>query len=313
MLSNTQIQRFHDEGYLVVEDLFSNADLQPMVDQLQNEIDGRARQLVGAGELSRSFEEESFETRLHSITRETDKIYWALDSGKLSGPGIFSVLTNPKLLDVAASLVGPEIIASSVYRLRIKMPGYWHGTVPWHQDSGYFEPYCDRSLILTVWVPLVDTTEENGCLQLIPRVHKAGIYRHVANTQHNKYLEIRKADLPAGEVLTVPVRKGGVLLMTNRTPHQSLPNRSNGIRWTADLRFQSAELPTNYKTDQGLAFRAPANSDEPLACYPPEADFLVRSQKRPWDVVTDWRRFSEIRDRHAQSPVSVRWPAEQSV
>src|SRR6185295_18282150 len=133
----------------------------------------------------------------------------------------------------------------------------WHGTVPWHQDSGYFEPYCDRSLILTVWVPLVDATEENGCLQLIPRVHKAGIYRHVANTQHNKYLEIRKPDLPAGEVLTVPVRKGGVLLMTNRTPHQSLPNRSNGIRWTADLRFQSAELPTNYKTDQGLAFRAP--------------------------------------------------------
>jgi phytanoyl-CoA hydroxylase len=307
MLTADRIETFHREGYLLLENLFTDADLKPMIGQLNDEIDGRAKELVASGELSRSHSDEGFETRLASISRETDKIYWDIDSGRLSGPGIFSVLTHPKLLDVAESLVGPEIIASSVYRLRIKMPGFWHGTVPWHQDSGYFEPYCDRSLILTVWVPLVDANEENGCLQLIPRAHTAGVYRHVPNGEHRKYLEILKQDLPSSEILTVPVRKGGVLLMTNRTPHQSLPNRSNGIRWSADLRFQSAELPTNFKTEQGAVFREPGSADEPLACYPPEADFLVRSQKRPWDVVSDWRRFTEIRTRHEQRPVTTRW------
>jgi hypothetical protein len=305
MLNAAQIRSFHREGYLVVEDLFSNADLQPIVDQLNEEIDRRARQLLAAGELSHTYSDEGFETRLASITRENEKIYWAIDSGRLSGPGIFSVLTHPKLLDVAESLVGPEIIASSVYRLRIKMPGFWHGNVPWHQDSGYFEPYCDRSLILTAWIPLVDSNEENGCLQVIPRAHTAGVFKHIPNEVHNKYFQIEK--LPPGEVLTVPVRKGGVLLMTNRTPHQSLANRSKGIRWSADLRFQSAELPTNYKTLEGTPFRQPAEHSEPLACYPPEADFLARSRKRPWDVVRDWQRFAEIRTQHEQHPVTQRW------
>jgi phytanoyl-CoA hydroxylase len=307
MLSNEHIAAFHRDGYRVIENLFTDADLQPMIEQLNDEIDRRARELVASGTLSRSYDDEGFETRLASISRESDQIYFAMDSGRMSGPGIFSVLTNAKLLNVAQSLVGLEIIASSVYRLRIKMPGFWHGTVPWHQDSGYFEPYCDRSLILTVWVPLVDANENNGCLQLIPRAHTAGIYRHRPNGTHRKYFEILKEDLPANEILTVPVPKGGVLLMTNRTPHQSLPNRSKGIRWSADLRFQSAELPTNFKTEQGDVFRVPAHAEEPLACYPPEADFLVRSQKRPWDVVRDWQRFTEIRTRHEQRPVTERW------
>ena len=307
MLTAAQVATFHREGYLVVENLFTDADLQPMIDQLNAEIDVRARALVEAGDLSRTYEEEGFETRLARISAETEKLYFAIDSGRLAWPGIFDVLTNPKLVDVAESLVGPEIIASSVYRLRIKMPGFWHGLVPWHQDSGYFEPYCDRSLILTVWIPMVDATVERGCLQLIPRAHTGGIYRHVHNTGHAKYLEIQKPDLPPGEIINVPMRKGGVLLMTNRTPHQSLPNRSNVIRWSADLRFQSAELPTNYRTESGAPFRPPAAPAEPLACYPPEADFLVRSQQRPYDVVKDWRRFTELRSRHAETPVTVRW------
>src|SRR5262249_54083875 len=154
-----------------------------------------------AKQLSCDYSDEPFETRLLNLTRENEQIYWAIDSGRLSGPGIFSVLTHLKLLDVAESLCGPELIASSVYRLRIKMPGFWHGNVPWHQDSGYFEPYCDRSLILTAWVPLVDSNAENGCLQVLPRAHTGEVFKHVANGVHHKYLQIET--LPPGEVLTV--------------------------------------------------------------------------------------------------------------
>ena len=87
-------------------------------------------------------------------------------------------MTNPKLLDVAEQFCGPELIASSVYRLRPKVPSHSWSPVPWHQDSGYFEPYCDLGLILTVWVPLVDATEERGCLWVMPRVHQGGLFFH---------------------------------------------------------------------------------------------------------------------------------------
>jgi ectoine hydroxylase-related dioxygenase (phytanoyl-CoA dioxygenase family) len=46
--------------------------------------------------------------------------------------------------------------------------------------------------------------------------------------------------------VTVPVMKGEALVMTNRTPHRSIENTSDVIRWSVDLRYQSADLPTNY-------------------------------------------------------------------
>src|SRR5690348_10430881 len=81
-------------------------------------------------------------------------------------------MTNRKLLDVAEQLCGPELITSSVYRLRPKVPTRAWSPVPRHQDSGYFEPYCDLGLILTVWLPLVDAAEERGCLWVMLRAHK---------------------------------------------------------------------------------------------------------------------------------------------
>lgn len=305
MLSREQIDTFHREGYLVVEDFFTDADLQPVIDELEAEIDRRTAELVAAGELSHSYAEDGFETRLSRITAETEKLYWSICSGQLAGPGLFALLTHPRLLDLVEDLLGPEIIASSAYRVRPKIPGFPHGVVPWHQDSGYFEPYCDRSLILTVWIPLVDATPERGCLQLIPRAHTGAVVRHFSRPDL-RYLIITPEDLPPGEVVTVPVRKGGVLLLTNRTPHCSTENRSNVIRWSLDFRYQSATLPTNARTADGRSLFEPKEG-VPVACYPPEADFVVRSRAHPENVVTQWARFHAIRRGHAPTPVTARW------
>ena len=45
--------------------------------------------------------------------------------------------------------------------------------------------------------------------------------------------------------MAAPVPKGGVLLLTNRTPHASFENKTDIVRWSMDLRYQSAALPTN--------------------------------------------------------------------
>ena len=304
-LTQQQIERFHEEGYLVVEDLFTADDLQPLIDEICDAIDTRARELVAQGKLSRTYDEEGFETRLTRLMEETDELYWSIGSGRLDGPGIFGLLTHPGLLDLMERLVGREIIASSAYRLRPKVPGFFHGVVPWHQDSGYFEPFCDRGLIVTVWVPLVDATPERGCLQVMPRVHHGEVARHI-NRPELKYLEIPPEDLPAGEVVTVPVPKGGALLLTNRTPHCSAANATDVIRWSMDLRYQSADLPTNYSRGDDEPVRE-TREEEPVACYPPEADCLVRSRRRPEAVVRDWERFRELRRTHVMTPVTTRW------
>ena len=121
-LTATQFEFFRRDGYLVLNDLFGNEDLQPAIDDINRAIDTKVVELSAAGVLSRSYAEFDFEHRLAQISRETDQVAMGLWNGVLHGPGLFELITNPKLLDVAESLCGEELVASSVYRLRPKIP-----------------------------------------------------------------------------------------------------------------------------------------------------------------------------------------------
>jgi len=168
-LTAQQTKHFEDEGYLIVPNLFTDAELQPVIDEISADLDRRCREAVAGGKLSRIYEEFDFEHRLTHVNAENANISKSMWDMKLVLPSFFGLMTNPKLLDVAEQICGPELIASSVYRLRPKVPSHSWSPVPWDQDSGYFEPYCDLGLILTVWLPLVDATEERGCLWVMPR------------------------------------------------------------------------------------------------------------------------------------------------
>ena len=309
-LTQEQIDAFHREGYLVVDNVFTDEELQPVIDEIKDEIDVRARELVASGELSQTFEELDFGHRLAMISRETDKVAVTIWNGKLSGPAFFGLITNPGLLDVAEQICGEELIASSVYRLRPKIPGHHMSAVPWHQDSGYFEPYCDKALVLTVWLPLVDADASNGCMWVLPRQHRGEVVLH-RQAKGQPYLEIAQEDLPEGEPVCAPVKKGGVLLMTNKTPHASFENSTDGVRWSMDLRYQSAALPTNAKITRapGEAVESPEEG-VPIACYPPEADFLVRSQTRQDEIVTSAEEFHRLRNEHIAQPMSNRFQGQ---
>jgi phytanoyl-CoA hydroxylase len=306
-LTQTQRDMFDREGYVVVDRVFTDADLQPVIDEVQNEVETRARALVAEGKLSRTYSEFGFERQLTMISREVDQLALGIWSGVLCGPAFFNLIRHPRLLDMAESICGPELIASSVYRLRPKIPGHVMGPVPWHQDSGYFEPYCDKAMVLTVWLPLVDATQERGCLWVIPRAHRGPVITHHSRTG-KPYLEIVAADLPALQPVCVPVQKGSILLLSNLTPHASFENTTDVVRWSMDLRYQSATLPTNAPITRlpGETVSQPENS-VPISCYPPEADFLVRSQKRPSEVLSDPAEFQRIRTQHQSKPVTPRW------
>ena len=309
-LTDSQMQQFDREGYLVVDGIFSEEVLDAVAAEVTAMIDQRCAELIAAGELTRDYREYPFETRLTHISRETDKVAMSIWNGVLNGPGVFNLIRFPNLLDIAEQMCGPELIASSVYRLRPKISNHVMGPVPWHQDSGYFEPYCDRSLVLTVWLPLVDATAENGCMWVVPRAHKGEVLLHGSRTG-KPYLAIPERVLPQApesKPICTPVKKGGALLLTNLTPHASFDNTTDTVRYAMDLRYQSAALPTNAKMTRlpGDVIGSEAEGI-PGACYPPEADFLVRSKLRPSEVVTDPAEFSRLRTTHVPGPISRKW------
>lgn len=305
-LNENQVHQFSDEGYLIIDRLFTDEELQPVINAISAELDQRCRQAVAAGTLSRTYEEYDFEHRLTYVDAENQTISKSMWDNKVVLPTFFGLMTNAKLLDVAEQFCGPELIASAVYRLRPKVRSHAWSPVPWHQDSAYFEPYCDMGLVLTVWLPLVDATEERGCLWVMPRAHKGGLFFHEPDDMAH-YLVIPGTEFGGRRPVAAPVPKGGVLLLTNRTPHASFENKTDVVRWSMDLRYESAALPTNAKITRLPGEAISAQAGVPLACYPPEPDFLVRSRWRPHEVLKSAEEFVTLRRTHVYQEATDRW------
>ncbi|MDB6126337.1 MAG: hypothetical protein JWM35_233 [Verrucomicrobia bacterium] len=326
-LTPQQVQFFHEEGYVIVPDVFDPADLEPLRRELHAEIGKKARELKAAGKLADLHEDLDFDHQLAELNRDSKENGEALirhleglRGGGFHAPEMFDVISSPKMLAAVGSLLGTgEIVASSVYRIRPKLPNLGRGVVPWHQDSGYFASHCDNHLIVTCWVPLVDATVENGCMQILPRTHLGKVATH--HTGGNAgFLVIKDENLPDDprKSITAACPRGGVVFMTNRTPHCSTPNYSDHIRWSMDLRYQSATVPNNV----GLwpeSLDAAGKADEAfyekgnVACYPPEADFLVSSELTP-ELVTDYAEYAKRRETYDRTQANFsafrRWPAQ---
>ena len=299
-LTRTELEHFHDLGYLVKEGVYTRTDLQPLKDGLTKVIDDTCASLQREGLLgAETFADAPFETRLGKFFN-IDETLGERIVGQIMGMGgggykeraMLDFLRHPALIGCIESLVGPEIIGSSVYRVRPKAPGYRRGSVPWHQDSGYFLPHCDEDLIVTCWIPLVDATAANGCMHVIPKAHTCGIYRHHTGGQGG-YLEIGPDELPEPEPVVCEMGAGAVLFMTNRTPHASFENTTEVVRWSVDLRYQDADLPNN--VDEDPAAFNPERETVTMACYPGEGDFVIRDSRQPDREITDVNRFQQIR------------------
>jgi hypothetical protein len=304
-LTSQEIRQFEDRGYVVKAGIYTRADLQPLKDGISEIIDSEARRLRAEGLLDDIYEDEGFETRLACIYRadeEAGKTIARAITGKggggFSGSGIFQTIRHPGLVSCIESLVGPDIIGSSVYRIRVKMPDFDHGEVPWHQDSGYFMAHCDRYLIVTCWVPLVDATIENGCLYVLPGGHRSGMLRHYTGG-HAGFLEIPEDELPVSDPVPVEMKAGDALFLTNLTPHASFKNRTDMVRWSVDLRYQGVDAPNN--VDETPDAITPERETVTMACYPPEADFVIKDTTNPEREVHSPDAFHKLRELYEQA------------
>jgi ectoine hydroxylase-related dioxygenase (phytanoyl-CoA dioxygenase family) len=293
-LSAQELAELNERGFLLVRGALDPADLAPLIAEIEAAIDTSARALHAAGKLPSPFAELGFDERLARITEHSTAAFKALWSGNHHGPALFDLLRHRTILSLVEPLVGPEIWCHPAYRIRPKLPDLPRTaqltTVPWHQDSSYMSAPSDAVMIPTVWIPLNRSTDENGCLELIPWRHDQGICRH-RHVQGQPYLEIAPDALPEGPRVLVPAEAGDVLLLTNISVHRSRPNRTRKMRWSVDVRYHDPAGPSG---------------------YPLETGFLVRSRERPEAVVTSAEEFARIRTSPAQgeAPRLQRWAVE---
>ncbi len=316
-LTATQLEQFREDGYLIVEDVLAEADLAALEDEYCGIMDRVSPDLVAEGKL-RPLERATFSEQYVEAMQQLDDMYDLYQHLDISlplfdgldhthtmnaGPAVFGLLTNPRLLDIVESVIGPEIYSNPVQHTRIKPPAHCLpeaaldaniAATLWHQDSAVIDAEADGTDMLTVWLAVTDATLENGCLIVERGSHREKMTLHCPGKVFPAEIYIPESIIDDGRVIPMEVPAGGAVLLHKLTEHGSLDNHSDDIRWSFDLRYQPIGQPTGRSVFPG---------------------FVARSKDHPERVLTDpddwanlwWDARDRIADGVTPMQLNARW------
>ena len=288
MLTQTQIDSFYREGFLVVEDVVPSITADAVAEEYSDLLDVLYAQWWSEGRVAKDPATLSFWEKLR-VSYEAGCDWFqpmdiSLPGDEISeetpmhfGPAVFDLVRCDEILDIVQSLIGPEITSNPIQHVRIKppAPSLAHDEVrahitqtDWHQDRGVGLEEADQTDMVTVWVAMTDATVDNGCLQVVPRQNDR-MLPHCPKKQTaiaDGFIEIDRAK-------ALPVPAGGIVLLHPLTPHASLPNGTTEFRWSFDLRYNVTGQPTG------------------RAHFP---EFVARSASDPSMMLTDWRQWRQM-------------------
>lgn len=233
---------YERDGYVVLRDIIDDRDLEPMRDFIKAKVDGYSRELYDKRKLSSRYEDESFERRYAAICEELDILPRNWSFG-MFGREFYDLYNLPGVLKMIRLFLGSEVSNIGTPALRTKLPGSVITSFPWHQDSQYLdqstigkkEKHTGGLHMVTVWVPLVEATVENGCCWVMPGSHRWGLLDGARGADSNIRMD---EDVEArGTPVPIPLKPGGALFMSNLTVHTSKLNTTRKSRWSIDFRY----------------------------------------------------------------------------
>jgi ectoine hydroxylase-related dioxygenase (phytanoyl-CoA dioxygenase family) len=219
---------YEDQGYLVFPEVLSAEELAALRGAL-------AEVLVEAEGLQTSNEK-------FSVTR-TDDGGWSprrIYNPTAQHPAFYDLVFHSKILDTVENLIGPNIQLHHA-KINLKPPSNREARFEWHQDYPFF-PHTNFDL-LAVMVYFDDSTEENGCVTIIPGSHKAGPRNHLfaRDGAFSSQLEDRSVTADPSQWLRVPVPAGGMELHHCNMLHSSTANRGTRPRTAMVIQYRAAD------------------------------------------------------------------------
>ncbi|OQO94649.1 hypothetical protein B1813_00610 [Saccharomonospora piscinae] len=207
VLSDAEAQAYDQDGYVVVEDVLSQAFLRDVVADLDR------------------FEEARVESAKHASGKKTitqaGKVTFNIQLARHSAR-LRELIALPLLQHMMYDLIGPNVRLywdQSVY----KSP---HSCLvfPWHQDTGY--TFVDRpGQVVTAWIALTDANEDSGCMWVVPGAHRVGPLVHEKGESGNWVFDTD----PSGMV-PLPVKAGSVVVFAGLLPHMTGGNAQDWTR-----------------------------------------------------------------------------------
>lgn len=194
-------------------------------------------------------------TELEEIDQEVDRILPEADAKGHRSGWIYKVAgrsdlagrfaEDERLLGLIENIVHPGIAIHSS-KLVTKLPQS-DDVCHWHQDEAFYLDADDPDTVsgtrMSVWVPLQDATEQNGCLWVVPGSHRWGLESYTIANYGTCTKRIDREAYANEHAVPVPVEAGAVVLFSAWTWHHSKNNQTDTIRRAFIVSYQEATVP----------------------------------------------------------------------
>lgn len=215
MLSAAQKAFYAENGYLLVEDVVTGAQLKKLQDITYGLID-ESRKVSESNErfdLDKGHSAAAPRLTRIKLPHKQDPYFW-------------EILTQSKVTKVLTDLLGDDTTLITT-KLNTKAPGGGQA-VEWHQDWAFY-PHTNDDL-LAFGLMLEDVTLDDGPLMVVPGTHRGPLLSHQSNGVFCGAIDPDDPLFEKDKAVTLTGKAGSMTVHHVRTLHGLAPNMSDRNR-----------------------------------------------------------------------------------
>lgn len=228
-LTGEQLNKFRDDGYLLVPSVFTEDEVAAMRRRVEEYLTEQRQYPPTWVQLEAKVADGSVK-----LAQKT-KGYRKLTHPTMVDPLFHDMVVQPKFAGILQGWLESENICAWGSGVFLKQ-AQTGARQPWHRDAhGY------AGLSGTIWTPLMDSTVENGCIQIAPGSQNVelSVQDVVAlNAAEEEDYQVRRF---GHEIRFLEMKAGDAVLWNMRTLHCSEPNLSDHPRWALAVHCVTTE------------------------------------------------------------------------
>ncbi len=231
-------QTFARHGCFLARGLFHEREFDPIRSAIRRVIGLRRGKLglpVGPADGSTPFD-DGF---LDLVQRDPDNRRVLQMTASFALP-IHQIGASDRLARLSEMLMETDaVIGSDLQGLHVNLPGEEKHLLPWHQDYPWVQDSEDGVIY---WMPLRELPVGNAALRVALGSHRLGVVRLLE--REGRLMGLADPAIPERfPQRVISVRPGEILVVHTLVLHRSVPNRSDRVRWTMQVRHGNFAHP----------------------------------------------------------------------